>query len=78
MGVSSLFNTLQLNGEEIQVAKRIDNYFKCRDMSFREKVFHAMLITRHELEAHHYGNEYERQRVMQFARVLDGLLQKTV
>lgn len=78
MGVSSLFNTLQLNGEEFQVAKRIDNYFKCSDMSFREKVFHAMLITRHELEAHHFGNEYERQRVMLFAQVLDGLLQKTV
>jgi hypothetical protein len=36
-----------------------------------------MLITSHELEGHHFGNEYERQRVMQFARVLDGLLQKT-
>lgn len=71
-------NIWQLNGEELQVAQRINNYFRCSDMSFREKVFHAMLIARHELEAHHFGNEYERQRVQQFAQVLDGLLQKTM
>ena len=78
MGVSSLDTIMKLNNEELQVAQRIDNYFRCNDMSFREKVFQAMLITRHELEAHHFGNEYERQRILQFAQVLDGLLQKTV
>jgi hypothetical protein len=78
MGVSTLDTIMKLNNEELQVIQRIDNYFRCSDMSFPEKVFQAMLITRHELEAHHFGNEYERQRVMQFARILDGLLQKTV
>jgi len=69
---------MPLSGEELQVAQRIDNYFKYSDMSFREKVFHAILIARHELEGHHFCNEYERQKILQFARVLDCLLQKTV
>ncbi len=71
-------NILHLSGEELQIAKRIDNYFKYCDMSFRDKVFHTILIAQYELEGHHFSNEYERQRILQFIRVSDDLLQKTV
>lgn len=67
-----------LNNEELQVARRLEDYFRSSDMTFREKVFHAILIARYELEGHHFSNEYERQRILEFARVLDRLLQKTV
>lgn len=69
---------LPLSGEELQVAHRLEDYFRSSDMTFQEKVFHAILIARHELEGHHFGNEYERQRILEFARVLDRLWQKTV
>lgn len=68
----------QLSGEELQVAQRIEDYFKSSNMPFREKVFHAILITRYELEAHHFSNELEHQKILEFARVLDCLQQKII
>jgi len=70
-------NSLQcLNKEEYRVAHRIDRYFKSNDMSFPEKVFHAMLIAQYELEGHHYTNDEERIKIARFKSVLDGLLHK--
>jgi hypothetical protein len=69
---------ISFNNEELQVARRLEDYFSSSDMTFREKVFHALLIARYELEGHHFSNELERQKIMDFARVLDCLLQKTI
>jgi len=67
-----------LNNEELEVARRLEDYFRSSDMTFREKVFHAILIAQHELEGHHFTNEYERQRIMEFTRVLERLLDKII
>ncbi|MGI5912252.1 MAG: hypothetical protein ACOX6E_06720 [Syntrophomonadaceae bacterium] len=68
----------QLSAEEIAVAQRIESYFKSSSMTFQEKVFHAILITRYELEAKHFSDEHEYQRILEFARVLDRLKQKFI
>ncbi len=65
-----------LTTEEEQVAKRINSYFKPGDMSFQEKLFHALLIAQNELDGHHFSTEYERLRILQFKSVLDSLHQK--
>lgn|GEM_PF-621635 len=65
-----------LNKEEYRVAHRVNRYFKSNDMSFHDKLFHAMLIAQYELEGHHYGNDEERIKIARFKSVLDGLLHK--
>jgi hypothetical protein len=65
-----------LTHEEEQVVKRVNSYFKSSKMTMREKVFNAMLIAQHDLEAHHFCSEHERNRIAQFKDVLECLLLK--
>lgn len=62
--------------EEKIVAKKIEKYFKASNMNFREKIFNAILIAQHELEAHYFSDEYEKEKILHFKRVLEGLLDK--
>lgn len=65
-----------LSREELNVARKIDEYFKPDHMSFPEKLFNAMLIAQHELEAEYYGNEFEKTRILEFRDTLLLLLNK--
>ncbi len=65
-----------LSSKELDVARKVDQYFKLDHMSFQEKAFNALLIAQYELEAQHYGNESERTRIMEFRDVLLLLLNK--
>ncbi|MGE5389929.1 MAG: hypothetical protein ACM3PE_02585 [Deltaproteobacteria bacterium] len=65
-----------LNKEEYRVAQRVDRYFKSNDMSFQDKLFHAMLIAQYDLEGHHYANDEERVRIARFKNIVDRLLHK--
>lgn len=71
-----MYSLEQLNKEEYRIAYRIDRYFKSDDMSFQDKVFHAMLIAQYELEGHHYSSDEERAKIARFKSVLDRLLYK--
>jgi hypothetical protein len=50
-----------LSRKELNVARKIDEYFKPDHMSFQEKLFNALLIAQHELEAEYYGDEFEKK-----------------
>lgn len=65
-----------LSQEELNVARKIDEYFKPDHMSFQEKLFNALLIAQHELEAEYYGNEFEKSRILEFRDTLLLLLNK--
>ncbi len=62
--------------EEKLITKRLDKYFKNSNMSLKDKVFNALLIAQHELEAHHFTSETEKQRIIHFKVALDGLFEK--
>ncbi len=65
-----------LTQEELKVARRIDDYFRIDHMSFKEKLFNALLIAQHELDAQYYGNEFEKSRILEFRDILLLLLNK--
>lgn len=62
--------------EEKIVAEQVDRYFISDRMTFQEKLFHALLIAQHDLEAHHFCSEDERQRLVRYIGVLDGMLSR--
>jgi len=67
---------LWLTREEKQVAEQVNKYFLSNRMTFQEKLFHALLIAQHDLEAHYFGTEDERQRLIRYISVLDGMLSR--
>lgn len=60
--------------EEKQVAEQVERYFRSNRMPFQEKLFHALLIAQHDLEAHHFCSESERERLIHFIEVLNRML----
>ncbi|MDD3023788.1 MAG: hypothetical protein PHE26_07820 [Syntrophomonadaceae bacterium] len=62
--------------EEEKMADRVNLYFKVDDMSFRDKIFHALLITQHDLEAQHFSNEEQHRKLLQFKNTLESLWKK--
>lgn len=71
-----MFPASPLSLKEQEIASKIDNYFRSSSMSLKEKVFHAQLIALYDLEAHHFCNEKERLRIVEFKKILDDLLPK--
>ncbi|MEN6350094.1 MAG: hypothetical protein ABFD08_11945 [Syntrophomonas sp.] len=67
---------LALSQEEEQIVRKIELYFKSGDMTFRDKVFNALLIAQYDLEAQHFSNERQHARLTRFKTVLDSLWQK--
>lgn len=67
---------MALSQEEEKIARKVDGYIKVDTMSFREKIFHALLITQHELEVQYFSNEEQRRKLLQFKVTLDSLWQK--
>ena len=68
--------TYWLTLEEQKVAEQVDRYFRSSRMTFREKLFHALLIAQHDLEAQHFCSEDERQRLILYIDILDTMLSK--
>lgn len=68
--------TFWLSNEEKKVAEQVDRYFISSRMTLADKVFHALLIAQHDLEAHHYCSEDEHQRLLQYINILQGILYK--
>ncbi|HQA49956.1 MAG: hypothetical protein ACOX6F_02170 [Syntrophomonadaceae bacterium] len=62
--------------EEKKIAEQVDRYFISNRMTFQEKLFHALLIAQHDLEAQHFCTEDERQRLIRYIRVLDSMLSR--
>ncbi|QGT99564.1 hypothetical protein SYNTR_0971 [Candidatus Syntrophocurvum alkaliphilum] len=71
-----MFTAGKLSFEEEKVAKRVETYFKSKEMTLHEKLFNAMLIAQHDLEAHNFANEDERMKIIHFKKVVDSLLKK--
>ncbi|NLB53142.1 MAG: hypothetical protein GX808_09435 [Syntrophomonadaceae bacterium] len=65
-----------LTCEEQKTLLKLENYFKCSDMSIHDKVFNALIIAEHELTDHCFANEHERLKVQQFKLILNSLLDK--
>lgn len=66
----------KLTLEEKLVAKRIEKYFQASNMPFKDKIFNAILIAQHELDAHYFSDESEREKILHFKAILDSLLEK--
>ncbi len=62
--------------EEKLITKKLNKYFKSSSMSLKDKVFNALLIAQHELEAQHFSNEMEKQKIIHYKVTLDNLLEK--
>lgn len=71
--INPIFN---LNQQELNIVRKVDEYFIIDSMSFQEKIFQALLIAQHELEAEYYENECEKMRIIEFRDTLLGLLHK--
>ena len=67
---------LNLNPEEANIARHLENYFLCSEMDFRDKVFHALLIAQYDLEARHYSNEAQRLKITKILSTLNGIWDK--
>lgn len=67
---------LQLNPEELHIARRVESYFGCTEMDFRDKVFHARLIAQYDLDARHYSNEMQRIKITRFLSTLNAIWDK--
>jgi len=65
-----------LTNEEKKIAEQVDKYFLSSRMTFADKLFHALLIAQHDLEAHHYCSEEEHQRLLHYISILQGILHK--
>ena len=57
--------------EERLVANKIEKYFKTTNMNFRDKIMHAILIAQHELDAHYFSDEHEKQKILHFKKTLE-------
>lgn len=68
--------TYWLTLEEQKVAEQVERYFRSSRMTFREKLFHALLIAQHDLEAQHFCSEDERQRLVLYIDILETMLSK--
>lgn len=68
--------TYWLTLEEQKVAEQVERYFRSSRMTFREKLFHALLIAQHDLEAQHFCSEDERQRLILYIDILETMLSK--
>lgn len=62
--------------EELQVAQKLDSYFRSPCMSLKEKLFNAKLIALYDLELHHFANESERERLSRYSVILDSMMSK--
>ncbi len=71
-----MHTSLPLTSEEQYVAGRIEKYFKTANMAFKDKIMNAILIAQHELDAHHFSSESEKEKIVHFKTILDGLLVK--
>lgn len=67
---------LWLNHEEQKIAEQVERYFRSTRMTLREKLFHAMLIAQHDLDAHHFCSDSEREGLIHYISVLHGILAK--
>lgn len=61
---------------EQEAVNKIENYFKCKEMTLQEKLFHALLIAQHDLELHNYTNKTEEIKIIEFKLTIDSLLLK--
>lgn len=68
--------TYWLTLEEQKVAERVERYFRSSRMTFREKLFHALLIAQHDLEGQHFCSEDERQNLILYIEILESMLSK--
>jgi len=71
-----LYSAYNLSKTELDLLKKIDNYFNPDDMSFQEKLFNALLIVQHEIEAQYYNNDLEKANIFKFRDTLITLLDK--
>lgn len=71
-----MYTAINLNSEEQEIVRKIDNYFKTSNMNFQDKLFNALLIAQHELESHHFSSEDEKLKILHFKNTLDNLLKK--
>lgn len=72
----NLLSSIKLTHEEQFMANRVNQYFKSAEMSMQEKIYHAILIAQHELDAHHFNNETEKNRITHYKSLLDNIWQK--
>ena len=68
--------SLNLNEEEKYLLQKVNNYFKPVNMSFEERVFNALLITSHDLEAHHFSTDKQHRTLIKYQTVLGRILKK--
>lgn len=66
----------ELTHEEQAIAIRVNQYFSCTEMNFRDKLQQAVLIAQHELDSHNFCSEAEKARITKFMDVIHSLLQK--
>lgn len=65
-----------LSQEETLVTQRLQDYFKSPQMSFHDKIFHAILIAQHELDTHNFVSENEKSIITEFKLILENLEKK--
>ncbi|MEA1962294.1 MAG: hypothetical protein U9N81_13685 [Bacillota bacterium] len=71
-----MLNSITLTHEEQLIANRVNHYFKCPEMSMKDKLYHAILIAQHDLDSHSFCGEAEKNRLTHYKNLLDNIWQK--
>jgi hypothetical protein len=67
---------MEFTSAEQEAVKKVENYFKCKDMTLQEKLFHALLIAQHDLEAMNFTSPMEEVKILEFKHTVNNLLLK--
>lgn len=67
---------LEFTSAEQEALSKVDNYFKCKDMTLQEKLIHALLIAQHDLEVENFTSSTEEVKIIEFKHTVNSLLLK--
>lgn len=66
----------EFTSAEKEALSKVENYFKCKDMTLQEKLIHALLIAQHDLEVVNYTSPIEEVKIIEFKHTVNNLLIK--
>lgn len=69
-------SALEFTSAEIEALNKVENYFKCKDMTLQEKLIHALLIAQHDLEVVNFTNPMEEVKIIEFKHTVNNVLLK--
>jgi hypothetical protein len=71
-----LHSAMEFTRAEQEAVNKVENYFKSKNMTLQEKLFHALLIAQHDLDAMNFTSPVEEVKISEFKQTINNLLCK--